>query len=424
MNHKISPHFNLSLLIHLSLLISLSLFSSNGIRAQSIAELLMIAEQNNHELKALEKEYLAVLEKAPQVNQLPDPEVSLGLFVLPTETRLGPQRIAFGAMQMFPWKGTLDAREAVVLSMAKATYERIAATKLDLVYQVKTAYFQLYELEESMKIIKGNIEIFNALESLTLSKTENGKGSLADVLRVQLKIAELEQQLKIINNQKRGALAQLNQVLARPVDTPVQVTEIFSLAVMTFDKDLLRKNIWENHPGLRMFARQQETAQKEINLNTLNGKPTFGVGMDYIMVGKRNDMSPEGNGRDILIPKVKVSIPIYRKKYTAKAQEEQLKMAALENRKEDVLLKFLARIEKAYADHEDAVLKLELYQKQITTTKAVIYILQESYSNSGSSFDELLRLENDLINYDMSILKAVVNSQKAKIEVERYLVNY
>jgi outer membrane protein TolC len=405
----------------ISLFILLLTVISIRVNAQSLEELLGVAEANNFELKALENEYMAALEKAPQVSQLPDPEVNLGLFVLPAETRLGPQRVVLGASQMFPWKGTLQAKEHVVLSKARAKFERIEATKLNLFYQVKKAYFQLFNLEKSKDLIQDNIQIFSDLESLTLAKTESGKGSLADVLRVQLKVQELEQQIKIIDNQKRGALASLNQVLGRPATFPVTITDDFETAKMPFNKDSLANVIHENHPLIRMYSLQQESAHKEIELNELNGKPAFGVGLDYIMVGNRSDASPENNGRDILIPKFKVTLPLYRKKYTAKNQEEHLKIAALENRKEHVLLKFLANIEKAYADYEDALLKLELYEKQIKTTKAAIDILQGSYSNSGSNFDELLRLENDLVKYDLKILQAIMNSHFAKIEIEKFI---
>lgn len=391
--------------------------------AQPIEDLLKIAVGNNYELKALKNEYLSALEKAPQVSQLPNPEANLGLFVLPAETRLGPQRFAVGVSQMFPWKGTLQAKEDLALSNARAKFERIAATELNLFYQIKAAYFQLYELEKSKDVIQDNIQIFKALERLTLSKTESGRGSLADVLRVQLKLQNLAQQLKIIDNLKRSPLATLNQVLGRPANVEVQVITELVQAEMLFNKDTLSQNIRENHPIVRLFSIQQESAQKAIELNTLEGKPSFGVGMDYILVGKRSDANPERNGRDILIPKFKVSIPLYRKKYTAKRQEEELKILALENRKEEVQLNFLASIEKAYANYEDAVLKLDLYQKQIGTTKAAINILKEQYSNSGSSFDELLRLENDLVNYDLKILKAIVKSHIAKAAIERY-INY
>ena len=415
------PIHNNTIMKKTTLIYIITFFATTAF-AQPLDSLLKIAVENNYELKALQNEYLAALEKAPQVSQLPNPEASLGLFVLPAETRLGPQRFVGGISQMFPWKGTLQVKEDLALSNARAKYESIAATKLNLFYQIKTAYFQVYELEKSKRVFEDNIQIFKALERLTLAKTESGRGSLADVLRVQLKLQDLAQQLKIIDNQKRSPLATLNQILGRAADVDVGINIELTQADMLFDKSTLAQSIRKNHPIVRLFSIQQERAQKAIELNALKGKPSFGIGLDYILVGKRSDAEPERNGQDILIPKVKVSIPLYRKKYTAKKQEEQLKIAALENRKKEVQSKFLASIEKAYADYEDAVLKLDLYQKQIKTTKVAIEILKEQYSNSGSSFDELLRLENSLVNYDLKILKAIVKSHIAKATIERYVL--
>ncbi|MCO6492673.1 MAG: hypothetical protein J5I98_29920, partial [Phaeodactylibacter sp.] len=98
----------------LALLLFISLQRSS---AQSLDGLLLAADSANLELKALYQDYLAALEKAPQVSQLPEPEAGLGVFPLPVETRLGPQWVRLSATQMFPWKGTLEARKNVVLAM-------------------------------------------------------------------------------------------------------------------------------------------------------------------------------------------------------------------------------------------------------------------------------------------------------------------
>ena len=70
------------------------------INAQSVDNLIEEAVTNNLELKILENEYLAALEIAPQVSQLPDPEVNIAAIPLPIETRLGGQVLRIGATQM------------------------------------------------------------------------------------------------------------------------------------------------------------------------------------------------------------------------------------------------------------------------------------------------------------------------------------
>ena len=67
-------------------------------------------------------------------------------------------------------------------------------------------------------------------------------------------------------------------------------------------------------------------------LLALESKPTFGFGMDYIMVDSRSDANPSRNGRDIFQISAKLKIPIFKEKYQAKEREEKLKIAAFGNR--------------------------------------------------------------------------------------------
>jgi len=391
------------------------------VNAQSPENLIQEAVTNNLELKILEKEYLTALEKAPQVSQLPDPEVGVGVFPLPVETRLGPQIIRIGATQMLPWKGILDSKKELELAKAKTLYERIGASTLELSYQVKQAWYSLYEIEQSQTIIQRNLGILESLDRLALAKIESGKATGADVLRVQLKIEELKQELTILETAKAKPTSTINQLLNRDLGILITINDSLSFAIMPFQKDSLAASIRANHPMIRMFALQQEVAQKALALNKLDGKPSFGVGLDYIMVNKRGDADPSRNGRDIVQLRASVKIPLFRQKYEAKEREEELKIATLDHKKEDVVSRFMAMIDKAYTDYEIAQLRINLYEKQITITQSAINILESNYSAKGNGFDELLRLEKELIDYDLKILKAVVQSHQAKIRIEKFL---
>ena len=399
------------------------IFGTTTAKAQSIDSLLKVGVENNLELKVLENEYLAALERVPQVSQWPDPEAGIGVFPLPVETRLGAQTVRLSATQMFPWFGVLDSKSNLEAAKAKALYERIAARVLNLSYEVKNAYYTLYELEQSQSILQKNVIILQALERLALTKLESGKASAADVLRVQLKIEELKQELEILETSKAKPVADINQLLNRPADTPIVVSDSFFFAIIPFEKDTLTANIEANHPVLRMFELQQELAKQSISLNHLDGKPSFGVGVDYIFVNPRTDAAPSNNGRDILQLRAMMKIPLYRKKYEAKEREENLKIAALKHVKENALNRFTATIEKAFANYKTAKLKAALYKKQIEITQAAINILETDYSANGNNFDELLRLEKELIDYDLKMLKAIVQSHQAKILIEKFIVN-
>ena len=187
---------------------------------------------------------------------MPDPEVGIGAFPLPVETRLGPQIIRVGATQMLPWKGILDSKKELEVAKAKTLYERIGASTLDLSYQIKQAWYNLYEIEQSQTIIQRNLGILESLDRLALAKIESGNATGADVLRVQLKVEELKQELAILETAKAKPTTTINQLLNRDLATPITVNDSLAFAQMPFQKDSLAASIRTNHPMIRMFALQ------------------------------------------------------------------------------------------------------------------------------------------------------------------------
>ncbi len=70
---------------------------------------------------------------------------------------------------------------------------------------------------------------------------------------------------------------------------------------------------------------------------------------------------------------------------------------------------------------ETAQLRLDLYRKQMALTRAAINILEAEYSAKGSGFDELLRLEEDLVDLELKTLQALVQSHVARSNIERLI---
>lgn len=394
--------------------------STFAVKAQTLDSLLKKAYDNNPELKALQLEYEAALQKGPQVSQLPDPTVGVGIPVLRPETRLGGQVFSVSASQMFPWFGTLKAKEDVVLTMAKSKYERVATERLNIDYQIKTAYYNLYLIQTKQSILRKNIRIFESLEKVALAKVESGKSIASDVLTVRIKIEELNQQIQILEEQKLAYTATINEAVNNPLNSAIQIdTTQITIAEIEYNIEQFRNNIQANHPLIKQLDWNIETSNKALALNALAGKPSFGVGLDYSLVTGRTDAFPVNNGRDILIPKVMVSIPIYRKKYTAKKEEESLKQQAFEFQKENLTNRMISSIQGYKSEYESAKLMFELANKQIEISNSAYDILLADYSSKGKRFDELMKLQSDINRYEIEIIKSIVQSHLAKFKIER-----
>lgn len=394
--------------------------STYAVKAQTLDSLLKKAYANNPELKALQLEYEAALQKGAQVSQLPDPTVGIGIPILRPETRLGGQVFSVSASQMFPWFGSLKAKEDVVLTMAKSKYERVAVERLNIDYQIKTAYYNLYLLQAKQNILSKNIRIFKTLEKVALAKVESGKSIASDVLTVRIKIEEINQQIQILEEQKLAYTATINEAVNNPLNSAIQIdTTQITIAEIEYNIEQFRKNIQANHPLIKQLNWNIETSNKALALNALDGKPSFGVGLDYSLVNGRTDAFPANNGRDILIPKVMVSIPIYRKKYTAKKEEESLKQQAFEFQKETLTNRMISSIQGYKSEYESAKLMFELANQQIKISNSAYDILLADYSSNGKRFDELMKLQSDINRYEIEIIQSIVQSHLAQFKINR-----
>ena len=149
----------------------------------------------------------------------------------------------------------------------------------------------------------------------------------------------------------------------------------------------------------------------------------IGVGLDYSIVGERTDMIPEYNGRDILIPKLMISIPLYRKGFKAKNIEEGLIQSALEFNQESIEQRVIGQLLHYHTDYKLALLEIELNEEQIGTTKKIMDLLLTEYSTEGGSFDELLQVQNQLLGYELELSTAKKMVNMAVSNMER-LINY
>src|SRR5690606_9069662 len=133
----------LSFLRGLGGFVFLFLFGMAG-HSQTLEEYLQIASEQNPQVRASYAQFEAAMQRSPQVASLPDPTLTMSAFGRMMETRLGPQMARFTLMQMFPWFGTLQAREDVATLMAEAAFQEYLDQRNQVFYEVRSVYAEIY----------------------------------------------------------------------------------------------------------------------------------------------------------------------------------------------------------------------------------------------------------------------------------------
>lgn len=389
---------------------------------ESLDSYLKIAAENNPGLKAKFSDYMAAMQKVPQVGTLPDPQFAFGYFINPVETRIGPQRTSLGLKQAFPWFGLLRSKEDVATEIAKAKYEAFENSKSNLFFEVKTAYYNYYFMEKTIKITKENIEILRIFKNLSLVKIENGNASIVDELRVELELNDLENQLALFTDSKKVFLAKFNNLLNRGTYEEIDAPEEMWQDELPYENLAIMDSIYNNNHEIKSidhklnaFVNQEKTAK-------LDGMPKFNIGINYIIVGKNPNSSDPNNGNDaLLFPSIGVSIPIYRRKYKGMIEEAKHLQSAEISKKEDKRNTLSTIFENTYKEFSDSERRIYLNNKQSDIAKKVLDVLITSYSTNSKDFEEVLRIERKLLGYKLEEQKAITD-KNASIAFINYLL--
>ena len=373
---------------------------SGFLQAQSLNDYLKIAAENNPGIKSKYADFEAAMQRVAQVNALPDPSFSFAYFISPVETRVGPQRARFGLSQMFPWFGTLAAKGEMAALMAEAKYKEFLNERNELNSKVKAAWYPLYEVNRVIQLQKENKEILFIYKQLSTTAFKNGKAGLVDVIRVDIMIENAETEIKILTLKKKPLQTNFNKLLNR-ADT-AKIIFADSLFITAIPENYRMDSLLSGNPALQAIDLKIKSAEAQEKIAKKEGMPKFGVGIDYVIVGNRTDMSLKGNGKDVIMPMVSMSIPVFRGKYKAAIKEAQFNQAAFTYSKQQYENNLVSNYEATYFELDKAVKLMELYKVQVTKTNQVINLLLTAYRNSGKEFEELLRMQQDLLKYQIA----------------------
>lgn len=396
--------------LSITLILMLS-FSGQG---QTLEDYFVMAAENNPGLKGKYKAFEAALQKIPQAKSLADPNLSFGYFISPVQTKLGPQRMRFSLTQMFPWFGTLRIQGDVATILAEVKYQEFLDARNSLYNQVSAVYYPLLETNELIEIEKENLQILKTYKSIATSTFENGKGSLMDALRVDIMNTSAETNLEVLNQKIKSANARLNSLLGREYDSPIEITERLTVPDSPYQASI---DSIQHNPLLESLDLKIQAGELNHKLAIKQGLPNLGAGVDYVMVDKINDMALVDNGKNVLMPTVTMSIPIFRKKYDAAKKEALLLTEAYQAKKQDVSNNLYGSFYRFKVEMEIQLDLISSFDEQIETSKQTLELLYSSYANSGEDFEEVLRLQQQLLEYRKMKIKASVAYYAAEAQL-------
>lgn len=423
-------------------IILVSIVMQYPVSAQDTSNLLFIeqavktAQENDPWIEGNQHMQDATTSMSVSAGSLPDPQVSLSLANLPTDSfsfsKEGMAQVRLGVTQIFPQGKSLSIKRRQLELQSEAFPYQRADRNAKVAVTVSHLWLDAYKSQKSIALIEENRSLFEQLTDIALSSYSSamGKTRQQDIIRSQLELTRLNDRVTMLGQTKDAFVEKLSEWLNAQNENFTQFEIADSLPNQMInhpqfmsDKMIVREEeLYEalsNHPMLKALEQNIEATAAGVDLAKQKYKPAWGLNAAY---GRRS-ADPFGNGRsDVLTVGVSLSVPLF----TANRQDKEYSAAisrreAIRTEKWQLLRKLKAGFETSKAqllrlDERKTLFENELLPQMREQAEASL----TAYTNDDGDFAEVVRARIAELNAQIDALNIDVERQKTIIQINYY----
>ena len=384
--------------------------------------LILYAERTNPALRAAEHRYRAAGERIQQAKAFPDPTLRLAVALEPIETRVGPQDAQLSYSQAIPGRGKRGQRAEIARADAETAREEYEHERRRLGFRIADAYYELYLLARSTEITSDNRDILIYVEQIVRKAYETGNAPYADLIRSQVEIGKLENDLRSLADQRRAVEAHINSLLHRPSDASLPAPRLADAPLTLRPEAELRAMIDESAPDVEVLDARLAGAEQRVRLTEIDDRLDWKLSLSYLPTGEANDPTISGSGDDPIYAGVSVSLPVWRKKYRAAEREAREHQSAVLEARREVEDGIVDRLERLLYRFHNADRELRLYRDTLIPKSGQSLEASQAGLRTGNvSVLDLLDTTRVLLQFQLAFERAKTERERAVAEM-RYLL--
>lgn len=379
----------------------------------TLDECISIALQKNPLMLSFLQKHQASIARINQAKALPQPIISYDSDLQPKFFSFKDSGESyFGINQLIEFPGKRSLRGKIAVKESDELIADIETLKLDLIYQVKRAFYGLLLAQEKEKYARQNLRLSQDFLEKAEIKYEAGDVAKVEVLRAKVEKAKAENEVKVTINEDKLAKAQLNFLLAREKYEPLEIKGYLKKPFVRLVFDDLKEKAFQFRPEIRRtnFSLEREILIKKQSY--LGYLPDFDLGIS------KHRIKGENETWDITLS---FPIPLFfwqPKKgeiAEAKANIESLK-AELKHFKNLISLE----VEDAYINAVALENQIKLFEDEILKQAEEVYNMSIfSYQEGEIGSIELIESRRTLIEAKKSYADALFNHNVALAELEK-----
>jgi outer membrane protein TolC len=374
----------------------------------TLQDCLDYAQQNNPGLEAALNRWKAAAERVPQARTLPDPSLNYELEAMPDR-----RQHMVTLNQMFPWPEKLSLRAAVAREEAEAARQQYEAAKVSLFFRVKDAYYEYYYLGRAVAVVRENRDLVKYLEEVARTRYKAGAAGHPDVIRAQVELGKLDDELRTLVDSRSAAAARLNAVLNRPAEAPLPWPRALAEEPVEVSDGRLLEILRESNPELKALDSQVAREERMIRLAEKDYYPDLMLGAGYM----REQMS--GGGADGVMAMVGATLPIWREKYAAGVREAEDRHQAALQARTDRANTLGAEVKMTLYRFRDAERKINLYRDTLLPkAREALKATEASFRVGQAAFTDLIDAQRIFLEFQLAGERALADHAQRRAELE------
>jgi len=398
------------------LALSVLLAQGGGDDTLRLADALRLAQTTNPMLRASRAGAVAAAARVGPAGALPDPQLQFGLMNrMASEFRSTADPMTMNQvqlMQMLPWPGKLGGVRAAARHLAAAASADADGQGRMLAAQVRMAYYNVAYADRALDVMRRTLGLLRDFRDVTTTMYGVGTGLQQDVLRAQVEVARMTEEIARMGQDRIAAAARLNALLGRAATSPVGALELPDLPAADLpEADTLIAWALASRPALQAGTERVAAAEASLRAARRDLFPDFQLGIAY----QARPAFP-----NMLSVMVGVNLPVFagskqlamRREAGAMRDMSQADLANLRNETIAQLIETRARAE------QDRNLG-RLYRTSILPqSRAAVDAALASYRVGRVTFMQLIDNQMTVNRYDTESYRLLADYRQAVGELE------
>jgi outer membrane protein TolC len=260
-----------------------------------------------------------------------------------------------------------------------------------------------------------------------------GSSGMSEVLRIQLEVSELESNVESVLSEIQAEKVRFNALLNRPIETGIVVPDSMVQIPFSMDEEMIMSLITERNPMLGMINEELLAYGAKVEMDRKMSYPMFGIGVQYMLIAKSSasgatmdenaghSLSPSMNGKDMIMPMLSVSIPIFRGKYKALRRETDFLRRANVEKYNDALNMLRSELYRYRHLLNDAARRIVLYREQTELVQMTFNIVLKEFVSGTGDLSDIIQVQRQLLDYRLKTAEAVAEYNTGVAAIQKLI---